>query len=155
MSEITRINELLKVGFDGPGWHGPSVREALEGVDARRAAARPIPNAHSIWEIVLHIAAWDGVIARRLRGEALREPDEGDFPAVTDTSEEAWAAALARLERNNADLRRAAAEIGDAELHEPPPNNTTPRFEGLHGFLHHQIYHAGQIALLKKAEPAA
>src|SRR5829696_3222735 len=110
MSEVERISSQMKSAFEGPAWHGPSVREAVEGVSAARAAARPIPSAHSIWEIVLHISGWTDVVRRRLLGEPLSEPDDGDFPPVGDTSERAWAAAIERLERNGADLLSAVAE---------------------------------------------
>jgi uncharacterized damage-inducible protein DinB len=152
MSEVKRLSEALAKAYEGGAWHGPSVREAVAGVDARRAAARPIPGGHTIWELVLHIAGWDDVLRRRLLGEPAEEPEEGDFPAVTDTSEAAWAAALERLARNNAALRTVVATIHDEDLASPPPNSETPRYVSLTGVLQHEIYHAGQISLLKKAE---
>ena len=90
IEEISRIADQLKRAFEGDAWHGPAVLEVLEGVSARPAAAKPIPGAHSIWEIVLHIAAWDGAIRRRMEGQALQLSDEQDFPPVKDTSDAAW-----------------------------------------------------------------
>ncbi len=154
MSEVSRLADLMTKAFEGPAWHGPSVREAVAGVDATRAAARPIPGAHSIWELVLHISGWDDVSRRRLLGEHVEEPEDGDFPAVSDTSPAAWANALGRLERSNAELRAVVATVTDNELASPPPNNTTPRYIAISGVLQHELYHAGQIAMLKKAEEA-
>jgi hypothetical protein len=68
IEENVRIADQLKRAFEGDAWHGPAVLEVLQGVTARAAASKPIPGAHSIWELVLHIAAWDGVIRRRMEG---------------------------------------------------------------------------------------
>ncbi|HTS08685.1 MAG TPA: DinB family protein, partial [Candidatus Eisenbacteria bacterium] len=68
-TEATRIADQLRRAFDGSAWHGPALLEILADVDAAAAAARPIANVHSIWELVLHIAAWDGAGLRRLAGK--------------------------------------------------------------------------------------
>ena len=69
MTEIERILDQLKRAYEGDAWHGPSVREALAGVTAQQAHARPLTNAHSIWELVHHIAVWENVGRRRLEGD--------------------------------------------------------------------------------------
>ena len=78
----------MRRAYEGGAWHGPSIREALSGVDAAKAATRPIANAHTIWEIALHLSAWTDVVRRRIEGAALSEPEEGDWPKVGDTSED-------------------------------------------------------------------
>lgn len=148
-SEVERLAELVKRAYEGEAWHGPSLREALEGVDARRAAARPIAAAHSIWEIALHISGWNDVATRRLAGEQLDEPDEGDFPAVTDTSDEAWQRMLDELARRSAALRDAIGAL-DADALDAPDGPS--RYAALHGILHHIHYHTGQISVLKRAD---
>ena len=72
-NEAERIADQLKRAFDGQAWHGPSLKESLEGVTVAQAVAHPIPAAHSTWELVAHIAAWEDVVARRLSGEAVAE----------------------------------------------------------------------------------
>jgi len=67
--EVRRIQRQLEHTFNGPAWHGPALLELLADVNAGKAAARPIAGAHSIWELVLHIAAWDKAVARRLAGD--------------------------------------------------------------------------------------
>lgn len=151
MSEVQRIEDQLRRAYEGDAWHGPALRELLADVNAERAAARPLANAHSIWEIVLHVAAWDGAVRRRVEGEKVDEPPEGDWPAVTDTGEAAWQEARARLERNHRALRAAVARLSDAELYEKVGGGGSSRYGTLHGVIQHQLYHAGQIALLKKA----
>ena len=152
MREIERIEDQLRRAFEGDAWHGPSVREALEGVTAEKAAARPLPGAHSIWEIVLHLAGWSVVVRRRIEErKQIAQPDEGDWPAVTDVSEDAWREAVARLEKGYSELRALVSSLDDTRLDElaVKDGETTVYFQ-LHGKIQHYLYHAGQIMLLRK-----
>ena len=152
MTETHRINSQLKRAQEGEAWHGPSLRELLEGVTAEQAAARPIPNAHCIWELVTHVIAWEQIARRRLEGEAPTEiPDEINFPPVIDESETAWQATLQSLEASNRSLRESIKKIDDARLEENATGVSYSNYFLLHGVIQHDLYHAGQIALLKKA----
>ena len=71
MREIGRIQDQLQRAFDGNAWHGPSLTALLGDVKPEQAAGKPIPGVHSIWELVLHIIAWERVVVRRLSGEAI------------------------------------------------------------------------------------
>src|SRR6266853_1935870 len=84
-TEAARIADQLRRAFDGTAWHGPSLMELLDGVDAATAAAKPLAKVHSIWELVLHIAAWDAAGYRRLSGEKIRGARELDFLATQAT----------------------------------------------------------------------
>lgn len=150
MSEIQRIKDQLRRASEGPAWHGPSLKELVSDVTAERAAARPLAGAHTIWEIVLHIAAWNEGARLRLAGERAELSTEEDWPPVTDTSEGAWLAALATLERNNQRLRDALDSLDEARLNEPIVEGMSSVYVTLHGVIQHDLYHAGQIALLKK-----
>lgn len=152
MTETHRINGQLKCAQEGEAWHGPSLRELLNGVTAEQAAARTVPNAHSIWELVNHIIAWEQIVGRRLEGEALVDiPDEMNFPPVNDASEAAWQATLQSLAGSNRSLRESIKRIDDAKLEETAPGTNYSNYFMLHGVIQHDLYHAGQIALLKKA----
>ncbi|HZF41623.1 MAG TPA: DinB family protein [Blastocatellia bacterium] len=152
MTETHRINSQLKRAQEGQAWHGPSLRELLDGVTAEQAAAKPIPNAHSVWELVNHIIAWEQIARRRLEGaEEIAIPDEVNFPPVTDASEAAWQATLQSLEANHRGLRESIKKIDDAKLEEITPGTSYSIYVLLHGVIQHDLYHAGQIALLKKA----
>ena len=152
-SETARIADHLRRAFDGSAWHGPALLELLRDVDAAAAAAKPLPKVHSIWELVLHIAAWDGAVRRRLGGEAVALSDEQNFPPVRDTSESAWRKTLERVRRVHDELVRAVCESPDARLAEQVPGKEGAHYNFyymLHGVVQHELYHAGQIALLKK-----
>jgi uncharacterized damage-inducible protein DinB len=152
-SEAARIADQLRRAFDGDAWHGDSLFEILKGVTAAQAAARPIASAHSIWELVLHIAAWDGAARRRLGGVALELSDAENFPPVTDVSEAAWRAVLEEVRRVHEKLVEAVAALPDSRLYEMVPGKQGAHYNFyymLHGVAQHELYHAGQIALLKK-----
>jgi len=152
MNEIERINDQLKRAFEGKAWHGPSVSEVLAGVTAEQAAARPISDAHSIWEITLHIATWERVGRRRIQESApIDVSDDEDWPEVEDTSEEAWKRTLDEVRGNHLSLREAIAGLDEARLGDIVPGTTYSVYFLLHGVIQHDLYHAGQIALLKKA----
>ncbi|MBI1763743.1 MAG: DinB family protein [Acidobacteria bacterium] len=152
MTETHRINIQLKAAHQGGAWHGPSLRELLDGVTATQAAQHLLPDAHSIWELVNHIRAWEAIVNRRALGETISDvPDEINFPPVTDTGDSAWQAALQQLDETNRQLRATIQQLDEAQLQELAPGKTHPLYFELHGALQHTLYHAGQIALLKKA----
>jgi len=150
MTETERIHDLIKRAYSGQAWHGPSFLEVLNGVTAAQAAARPIPNGHSIWEIVNHVSAWTEVVRQRMQGKSTGQPDEGDFPETSDTSEAAWKKTLAALETSHEALLREVAGLEQSRLDEPCGGRPISYYIHLHGTVHHYLYHAGQIALLKK-----
>jgi uncharacterized damage-inducible protein DinB len=153
MSEIQRIEEQLQRAFEGNAWHGPAVRELLADVTAAQAAGRPLPNAHSIWEIALHITTWERVVLRRLQGETVVNlPAERDWPPVRETGEAAWRQTVRDLEQANHDMRAAVAQSTEARLGDIVPGKDHSVYVMLHGIIQHDLYHAGQIAVLKKAQ---
>jgi uncharacterized damage-inducible protein DinB len=149
--EAARIADQLRLAFEGSAWHGPAVLELLSDVDATTAAAHPLPGAHSIWELVLHIAAWDGAVNRRIvTGKALTLNDAENFPPVKDKSPAAWKQAIAYLKKTHKDLVRTVAALPDTRLGERVPGKHYNVYVMLHGVTQHELYHAGQIAILKK-----
>jgi uncharacterized damage-inducible protein DinB len=152
MTPVEKLAKHIERTVRGPMWHGPVLDEVLAGVTSEQAAARPIAGAHSIWELVLHMTTWVEISRARLDGRAIADPpDEVNFPAVRDTSEAAWGAALDRLRETHRDLAARVRQLDEAAL--------DTRIEGLpynawfllHGVVEHGTYHGGQIALLKKA----
>ena len=156
--QVTRLVDTLDRAFLGDAWHGPSVSESLQGVSAALAASRPIPSAHSIWEIVLHVAGWKHEVCRRVEGGDPAMPADGDWPAVTDASDEAWADTREELATAHRRLIMATRQMQEPRLldmvgaHRDRPLGTGVSFHAmLLGCLQHDVYHAGQIVLLRKA----
>ncbi len=152
MSEIERIGDQLQRAFEGNAWHGPAVREVLAGLTATHAAAWTIPGAHSIWENVLHVIAWKRVVRRRLEGELIGGiGTEEDWPTIRDESEPSWKAALAELEKEYRALSELISSLTEAKLFEIVPGTSYSFYFMLHGVIQHDLYHAGQISLLRRA----
>jgi uncharacterized damage-inducible protein DinB len=153
MTESVRLADQIRRAFEGNAWHGDSVLELLAGVNAKTATARPITDAHSIWELLLHIAAWDDAVRRRTAGEAVTLSDEQNFPPVRDVSEAAWRQAIESVKQTHNDLIKAVAAFPDSRLQDPVPGKTEKYYNFFYmfsGIVQHELYHAGQIALLKK-----
>lgn len=153
MREVVRIGSQLKRASEGGAWHGPSLSELLADVSAGQAASRPVAGAHGIWEIVLHVAAWQGFATRALEGEPMpsNPPEEENWPPVVDAGEEAWRDAVENLREVNRRLRAALRGLSDEDLEKIVPGREYTFYFLLHGVAQHGLYHAGQIALLKKA----
>jgi uncharacterized damage-inducible protein DinB len=155
MSETARLADQIRRAFEGEAWHGDSLLEILAEVNAKTAAAHPIPNAHSIWELVLHIQVWDDVTIRRAGGTAVQPTGEKNFPPVRDTSEAAWQQTVASVKKTHEELVRTVAAFPDSRLEEQVPGKSQDYYNFYYlfsGIVQHELYHAGQIALLKKFE---
>jgi uncharacterized damage-inducible protein DinB len=154
-SEVERIRDQFRRAFEGEAWHGPSVLALLDGITAQQAAAHPIPGAHSIWELTQHIAAWERACKRRLEGDPARLTDEEDWEPLNDTSDAAWEKTKQQLVDNHRELMEAIARVDESRLNEPIIKDPNAPFSSvyvtLHGGVQHDLYHAGQIAMLKKA----
>jgi len=149
-TETARIADQLRRAVEGDAWHGPALKEVLKDVPAKTAAAKPIAGAHSIWELVLHMAVCTEAISKRLRGEKGELTEENSWPPVKDTSDNAWKAALDRLWNAHPPLYDLVAKFDAARLDEPVVPGGQSAYINIHGLVQHHLYHAGQIALLKK-----
>jgi uncharacterized damage-inducible protein DinB len=152
-SEPALIAEQLRRAFDGDAWHGPALLELLQDVDAAQAAAKRLPGAHSIWELVLHVAVWDAAACRRLAGEKFQPTGIANFPLLPKRpTEAAWRKAVAHARKTHAVLVKTVAALPDSRLRERVPGKKYDFYHLLHGVAQHELYHAGQIAILKKAQ---
>ena len=151
-STIERLRDQLRLSFEGDAWHGPSVEEALRGVTPAIAAARPIADVHTIWELVLHLAGTYDVVLRRMRGDSRPLTREEDWPASPDPTEENWRRDCDRLRSVNRQMRDAVAAFPedrlDLRLIDEAPYSAFTQFIGI---TQHDLYHAGQIVILKRA----
>lgn len=158
---MTRVAEFLEQTdriVRGDPWFGDPIMRAVEGVTWHQAAAHPVSNAHSIWELVLHMTSWVREVSRRIRVGRWQEPEDGDWPAVPPPSAENWRKALAALDAAHRELHAALEAFPDGRLDERVGSERDPALgtgvsfaQMLHGILQHDAYHLGQIGLLKKA----
>ena len=153
ISDVDRLIVELERGHGGEPWHGPSRRSVLADVTAVEALKKPEGGGHSIWELVLHMRAWTREVARRVRDGQWREPEEGDFPAVSETTPEAWRAAVAGLDVAHDELRAALRTLDPARLDNVVQGGGGDTLrQTLHGVAQHDAYHTGQIMVLKKIQ---
>jgi len=151
-SESILLADQLRRAFEGEAWHGPALLELLEDIDAGTAAAKPLRSVHSIWELVTHIAAWDGAACRRLSGEKVQLTGVANFPIVPKPTEAAWRKAVTQAKRQHDVLVKTVATLPESRLRERVPGKRYNFSFMLQGVAQHELYHAGQIAILKKAQ---
>lgn len=154
-SRITLLLRTIDQGYDRKSWHGTTLRGSLRGVSAEEAAWRPEPGRHNIGELAVHAAYWKYSVLRRLRGgERGSFPLEGSnwFPRPVDASEGAWKQDLAVLGQMHRDLRAAVAALTEEDLQKVPAGSSTTVSDLVVGVAFHDIYHAGQIHLIKRLQ---
>ncbi|MEZ6194511.1 MAG: DinB family protein [Planctomycetota bacterium] len=154
MLDLDVIADQIDRAYRGGSWHGPSVCDVLADVSAEDAEAHPIPGAHSIHEIVLHLIGGYRLVLGRIRGEPVRYSPEGAWPPVSETGEAAWRADRDTLDGLNRELVCAVRAFPVARLAKGL-GSEFPAYIQFCGAPQHDLYHAGQIAILKKALAAS
>jgi len=145
----------LDEAYVGPAWHGPSLRAAIRGVNADTAAWRPARGRHNIWEITLHSAYWKSAVRRRLTGRRERDfPAKGrnwfrrpDDPGLAH--EAAWRRDVALLAEEHERLVRVVSRLRPSALGRRSRGSRQTPLEMIRGIAAHDLYHAGQIRLLR------
>jgi uncharacterized damage-inducible protein DinB len=125
----------------------------LANISPELAAARPLGDAHTIWELVMHMAFWEEVATKRLQGERAGLIEERNFPPMPAPTEENWRKALDELRSSNAKFRDAVAKLDPARLDQLSVAGKRTYYDEAHGLIEHHIYHLGQIGMLKKSQP--
>jgi uncharacterized damage-inducible protein DinB len=148
--DVEILAEQISRAFRGQSWHGPSVMEVLEGVSAHDAASHPIAGAHSIWEIVLHMASGYALVLARVRGETAELQEDEAWPPVTEASPGAWSESQRVLEKLNQQLAEAVRAFPPEQLSRELGSEFSA-YTQFCGAPQHDLYHAGQIVILKKA----
>jgi uncharacterized damage-inducible protein DinB len=148
--DVEILADQIRRAFWGESWHGPSVREVLAGVSAEDAAAHPIAGAHSIWEILLHLTSGYVLVLRRVRGESAQLSAEEEWPPVPEFSSEAWRKSQHTLDQLNQQLQSAVRAFPRERLSQELGSEYAA-YTQFCGAPQHDLYHAGQIVILKKA----
>lgn len=158
MDEREHIIDQLQREFESDPWHGPALASILTGITAAQAFERVVPQAHSIWELVLHMTGWKREVTRRLQGHEAGEPEAGDWPMPAEPTESAWTAVKNDLARVHRTLVEEIRKLPPGKLHEPVKDfrdnalgTGLTVYQTLYGIVQHDVYHAGQISLLKRA----
>ncbi|HYO83647.1 MAG TPA: DinB family protein [Bryobacteraceae bacterium] len=156
-SECLRVADQLRRAFNGDPWHGPPLSELLSGVTAEQAIARPLPSAHSIWELVVHSDLYVNGAVDAVQGTPLpRWYGTGqDWPEISDRSPQAWSEVTGTLFRNAERLADVVEQFGDDRLQSIVPGREYDFYYLFHGIVQHSLYHGGQIAILKNAVAVA
>jgi uncharacterized damage-inducible protein DinB len=145
--EIQLIISLIQKSYEHDPWHGPSIKNILDGITEEQSF-RHLPNTHSICELVTHMTAWREFVSLKLRGDQdFIMNDELNFPACNN-----WHEVLKDLEKSQKDLVALLKQFPETRLTETVPSVTNQYtfYTLMHGLIHHDIYHAGQISLIKK-----
>ena len=151
MTQAELIADELDRALRGQAWQGLSLSELLEGMSLEIATQRPIPAAHNIWELVMHITSWANIATRRLAGGRVAPYDGEDWAPAEDMTMERWIAIQSALTQSHENLRKVVLELSDERLAAKAPQSENSIAVMLHGVAQHAAYHGGQIALIKKA----
>jgi uncharacterized damage-inducible protein DinB len=151
--EIRLLVESVDRGYDTASWHGVNLRGAIRGLSPAQAAWRPVPGRHNIWEIVVHCAYWKYAAWRRLTGArrgSFALDGSNWFERPVARTRAAWESDRRLLDQTHQALRAAVEEVPARELHRRPAGLKTTPFELIAGIAAHDLYHAGQIQLIKR-----
>jgi DinB family protein len=152
-SRIRLVLEVFDQAFTAPAWHGTPLKGTIRGISVSDALWRPRRGRHNIWELVLHTAYWKCMVRRRLvRDPEIKFPRPGanfpSLPARPDTR--AWKRDCALLAEQHALLRGAIARLDPAQLGRRAWRSKWTVAENVYGIASHDLYHAGQIQLIKR-----
>jgi uncharacterized damage-inducible protein DinB len=151
MTEVERIVDQYDRAMNGDAWHGDPVWKILEGISGEDAAVRVHRNTHSIWELVSHMTFWETEVYGRLKNLPARSQEQLNFPPpVEAVSTEQWGSAIAEFRESNARFRQALTELSLEQLDHPTKTSKRSVYVEVHGVIQHNLYHAGQIAFLRK-----
>jgi DinB superfamily len=151
--EADLLLALLDEAYEKKAWQGANLRGSLRGVTPTQAAWRPAPDAHNIWELAVHASYWKYAVWRMLTGEprgSFGEKGSNWFPRPAAATEGAWRVDLARLDAMHRKLRRAVASLPASRLSRKPRGSQHSISKLVYGAASHDVYHTGQIQLLKR-----
>jgi hypothetical protein len=151
--EIQILMRLLEEAYLRKAWHGPNLRGSIRGLTASSALKRPATGRHNIWEIVVHAAYWKYAVRRRLLGEkrgTFAMKGSNWFRCPDALTEDSWKATVSLLDKEHLLLREAILKIPPAALYAAAAGGKTDNLTLICGIASHDLYHAGQIQLIKR-----
>lgn len=160
MTTALKLQRQLEAAFVGQPWYGTPISTIITDGSWIAAFNKPHGSVHSIANIVLHMTAWTEEIISRLQGNPAAEPTRGDWPEPGEASEQKWQELVIDLDEANSNLIKAIQTFHEDQWNQPINDErnlggpVTTYKELIYGFIQHQIYHAGQIALLNRINHA-
>ena len=154
-NELGLLLEIIDQAYERQAWHGPNLKGSLRGLTAKQASWRPARGRHNIWELVIHAAYWKYAVRRRLLGGkrgSFRIKGSNWFETLKRNGERAWKDDLALLDQTHRGLREAIAVLAPSRLHSSQPGSKVKNVTLIYGIASHDLYHAGQIQLLKRLQ---
>jgi uncharacterized damage-inducible protein DinB len=152
-AELAGVLASIDEAYDRRSWHGTNLRGSIRGLSAKEALWRPGSGRHNIWEIVVHAAYWKYTVRRRLLGEKRGSfPLKGSnwFPSPSSAEEKAWTAAVDLLGEVHRSMRLSVRDLDHRLLHRKAAGSKVTNDFLLRGIAAHDLYHAGQIQLIKR-----
>ena len=152
---IRNLIQIIDESYDRRAWHGTNLRGSLRGLTVKQLAWRPSPGRHNIWEIAVHCAYWKYIVRRRILGEkkgSFALKGSNWFKRPSEKSEKTWLRELKLLENMHRSLRSAVAALNSADLAKRPSGSKWTNLQTISGIASHDLYHAGQIQLLKRLQ---
>lgn len=150
MKESERISKLFEDLYNGNPWIEVTIVGTLKNISAKHASKKIFPDRNSIWQIVNHMTSWRENVLLRVQGNEIQAPNNNYFMEITDTSEAAWEKALERLDNSQKQWTGFLKSFSESQFDTIYPPNKMNYYEHIHGILHHDAYHLGQIVLLSK-----
>lgn len=151
-STVGQLLAIMDAAYDHKSWHGTNLRGSIRGLPVRQAAWRPGAKRHNIWELVVHAAYWKYAALRRFTSAP-----RGSFPLKgsnwferTGHDAREWRRDVALLERMHGGLREVVSKLSPSDLAKTPSGSKVSNFALLSGVAAHDLYHAGQIQILKR-----
>jgi uncharacterized damage-inducible protein DinB len=149
MEEVKFLRDQIETTFKGDSWHGPNLVKTLEGIDYKQAMTRPLGERHTIWELTVHITFWMEEVWKSVRDKSQLNPDKKKDWAEMGASKDEWELSVNRLEAAVNMVLGELSQWSESDLYEKVPGSNFTYKQMLHGMVHHNLYHAGQINILK------
>lgn len=153
---VNLVDELSKA-YNGDTWHGSNILSLIESANPQKVFTHPIPNAHSIAELVLHLTAWTEEVIDRIEGQVAKEPSRGDWPLPIEKTEDEWYKSVTDFKWVNEKLIRLITDLTSSDWSSTVKDQRNRELgtgvdnsQLINGLIQHHAYHAGQIALLLK-----
>ena len=151
MNEVKFLIDQIKTTFNGDSWHGPNLVKTLNGIDKDQASTRTVGERHTIWELTDHITFWLEEVQKSVKAKKNLEHSGNDWPRMGATEAD-WKQSVNRLEAAVNMLVGELSTWKNSDLAETVPEAKFTFKQMLHGIIHHNLYHAGQINILRKKE---